>query len=182
MCRRRRNPSLIRAKYVSHCRHLPQIDSSCPVFSWRTTLSASLFNTSPRLSLHSIYADLSSSLLTYAFALSNLARSVVASLGAYERERGISDADRKAKDERLNFAVTLLCRASGLFSHISDQVLVSWDKKRAADPTPTDVNRPPDLSREVNAALAKWVLSISRPIHIINLTKHRLFLILIEWH
>jgi hypothetical protein len=87
--------------------------------------------------------------------LSNLARSVVASLGAYERERGISDVERKAKDEKLNFAVTLLCRASGLFSHIGEHVLLDWDKHRAENPTATDVGRPPDLSREVNAALAK---------------------------
>jgi hypothetical protein len=131
------------------------IDSSFPVFSWRTTLSANLFNTSPRLSIPSLYADLSFSLLTYAFALSNLARSVVASLGAYERERGISDIERKAKDEKLNFSVTLLCRASGLFSHISEQVLLDWDKHRAANYTVADIGRPPDLSREVNAALAK---------------------------
>ena len=125
------------------------------MFSWRTTLSANLFNTSPRLSLPSLHADLSSSLVTYAFALSNLARSVVGSLGAYERERGISDVERKAKDEKLNFAVTLLCRASGLFSHISEQVLLDWDKNSTADPTAKDVNRPPDLSKEVNAALSK---------------------------
>lgn len=131
------------------------IDSSFPVFSWRTTLSANLFNTSPRLSIPSLYADLSFSLLTYAFALSNLARSIVASLGTYERERGISDIERKAKDEKLNFSVTLLCRASGLFSHISEQVLLDWDKHRAANLTVADVGRPPDLSREVNAALAK---------------------------
>lgn len=125
------------------------------VFSWRTTLSAHLFNNSPRLNLPSLYADLSSSLLTYAFALSNLARSMVAALGAYERERGISDVERKAKDEKLNFAVTLLCRASGLFSHISEQVLSDWDKHQALQPDGPNLVRPPDLSREVNAALAK---------------------------
>ena len=131
------------------------IDSSFLVFSWRTTLSANLFNTSPRLTIPSLYADLSFSLLTYAFALSNLARSVVASLGTYERERGISDIERKAKDEKLNFSVTLLCRASGLFSQISEQVLLDWDKHHAANSTVADAGRPPDLSREVNAALAK---------------------------
>lgn len=125
------------------------------MFSWRTTLSANFFNASPRLSLPSLYAELSFSLLTYAFAISNLARSVVTSLGVYEWERGISDVERKAKDEKLNFAVTLLCRASGLFSHISEQVLLDWDRQRAAEPATADVSRPPDLSREVNSALAK---------------------------
>lgn len=125
------------------------------MFSWRTTLSSHLFHSSPRLNLPSLYADLSSSLLTYAFSLSNLARSIVASLGAYERERGISDVERKAKDDKLNFAVTLLCRASGLFSHISEQVLVDWDKQSTGDDQSSSI-RPPDLSREVNAALAKY--------------------------
>jgi hypothetical protein len=73
----------------------------------------------------------------------------------YEWERGISDVERKAKDEKLNFAVTLLCRASGLFSHISEQVLLDWDRQRAVEPTTAEVSRPPDLSREVNSALAK---------------------------
>lgn len=124
-------------------------------FSWRTTLSANLFNTSPRLQLPTLFAEIASSLLTYAFALSNLARSSVASLGAYERERGISDIERKAKDEKLNFAVTLLCKASGIFSHISEDVLVDWDKSISQSTSP-DTARPPDLSREVNAALAKY--------------------------
>lgn len=117
-------------------------------------MSANLFNTSPRLSLPTLFADSAYSLLTYAFALSNLARSSVASLGAYERERGISDIERKAKDEKLNFAVTMLCRASGLFFHISEKILVDWDRSIAQSTAP-DTGRPPDLSREVNAALAK---------------------------
>jgi hypothetical protein len=90
------------------------------------------------------------SLLTYSFVLSNLARSVVASLGNYEYERAISDAERKAKDEKLNFAVTLLCRASGVLTYISDSVLLIWSKDEHKF-------RPPDLSREVTSALAKCV-------------------------
>jgi hypothetical protein len=134
--------------------------SSRPVFSWRTTLSSTLFNTSPRLSLLSLHADLASCLLTYAFSLSNLARSSVASLGAYEYERGISEVERKQKDEKLNFAVTLLCRASGIFSHLADSILPEWDRRLSekilVDKGPS-TNRPPDLSREVNNALAKFV-------------------------
>ena len=89
-------------------------------------------------------------LLTYAFALSNLARSSVASLGSYEYERATSDSERKAKDEKLNFSVTLLCRASGVYTYISDTVLVDWQKYRGPDKVV-----PPDLTTEVTTALAK---------------------------
>lgn len=147
------------------------------VFSWRTTLSANIFHTSPRLNLPSLYAELASTLLTYAFALSNLARSSVSSLGQYERERGISDIERKAKDEKLNFAVSLLCRASGIFSHISERVLVDWDKHDLSTTASTSnvSSRPPDLSREVTSALAKYVLP-----HIIEHPK--LMALCLGWH
>ncbi|KAJ7205913.1 BRO1 domain-containing protein [Mycena haematopus] len=128
-----------------------------PTFSWRTTLSANLFNTSPRLSLPSLHADFAYSLLTYAFALSNLARSKVSSLGTYEHDRAISDADRKAKDNQLNVAADLLCRASGIFSYISETVLVDWES--ASSTASTAFTKPPDLSREVNNALAKSSLA-----------------------
>ncbi|KAK7048199.1 BRO1 domain-containing protein [Favolaschia claudopus] len=127
-----------------------------PVFSWRTTLSANLFNTSPRLSLPSLNADFAYSLLTYAFALSNRARSKVSGLGAYERDRAISDADRKAKDNELAVAVDLFCRASGIFSYIGETVLVDWENSIQAS---TAFTKPPDLSREVNNALAKSSLA-----------------------
>ncbi|KII92563.1 hypothetical protein PLICRDRAFT_134270 [Plicaturopsis crispa FD-325 SS-3] len=129
--------------------------ASEPVFSWRTTLSANMFNTSPRLSIPSLHAELIFTELTYAFALSNLARSVVTSLGIYERERAISDIERKAKDEKLNFAVTLLCRASGMFQHVSETVIPAWDKQGSRDTAP----RPPEVRKEVNSALAKLALA-----------------------
>ncbi|KAG2089843.1 BRO1 domain-containing protein [Suillus discolor] len=124
-----------------------------PQFSWRTTLSAHLFHMSPRVALASLHADLASSLLTYAFALSNFARVTVASLGSYEYDRAISEIERKAKDEKLNFAVTMLCRASGIFTYVSEKVLLDWDKGEGASV------RPPDLRKEVNAALAKMALA-----------------------
>ncbi|EGN99751.1 hypothetical protein SERLA73DRAFT_88380 [Serpula lacrymans var. lacrymans S7.3] len=131
-----------------------------PIFSWRTTLSANInpLNTSPRLSIPSLYADLAFSLLTYAFALSNLAYSIVNSLGNYERERAISDIERKTKDEKLNFAVTLLCRAAGIFSYLSDSVLLDWSKIEARN-TGNVTARPPDMHKEVNAALAKLAIA-----------------------
>ncbi|KAI0292709.1 hypothetical protein B0F90DRAFT_1768352 [Multifurca ochricompacta] len=128
------------------------IQTQEPIFSWRTTLSAHLFNNSPRLSLPTLPAELVFTLLTYGFALSNLARLNVAALGTYERERGISDVERRAKDEKLGFAVTLLCRASGLFEHISTTVLSaaeqtsSWQNGRS---------RPPEMTKEVASALSK---------------------------
>lgn len=125
-----------------------------PQFSWRTTLSAHLFHTSPRIALVSLHADLASSLLTYAFALSNFACVTVASLGSYEYDRAISEIERKAKDEKLNFAVTMLCRASGIFTYVSEKVLLDWDKAGEGAS-----GRPPDLSKEVNVALAKMALA-----------------------
>jgi hypothetical protein len=139
--------------YLTRYLHRRYIYSSyllpIPVFSWRTTLSANIFNTSPRLNVPTLHADLASSLLVYAFALSNLARGVVMALGGYEHERGISDAERRAKDEKLNFAVTLLCRASGVFSCVSETVLLAWDSENE------NVGRPLDLNRDVNNALSK---------------------------
>lgn len=120
------------------------------VFSWRSTLSASLFNSSPRQSVPSLHADLAFTLLTYGFAFSNLARSTVAALGRYEYDRTISETSRKMKDEKLNFAVQLLCRASGVFKYLSDSVLPAWDQ---CD-TPSQV-RPPDVTQEVTNALSK---------------------------
>ncbi|KAJ7594447.1 BRO1 domain-containing protein [Mycena floridula] len=128
-----------------------------PVFSWRTTLSANVFNTSQRLNVPNLQAEHAFSLLTYAFALSNLARSIVASLGAYEHDRAISNADRKAKDVRVNQAVAFLCKASGIFRYISDTVLPEWEKTKES--WPPNFNRPPDLSREVNHALSKMALA-----------------------
>ncbi|KAF8971099.1 BRO1-like domain-containing protein [Flammula alnicola] len=127
-----------------------------PTFSWRTTLTANLFHSSPRLEVPGLHADYSFSLLTYAFALSNLAQSIVTSVGIYEHDRAISDADRKAKDEKLNVAVDFLCRASGIFTFISDTVLPEWETNRTSPP---GFQRPPDLSRETNCALAKMSLA-----------------------
>ncbi|KAF4620946.1 hypothetical protein D9613_000321 [Agrocybe pediades] len=123
-----------------------------PTFSWRITLTESGFRDSPRMDLPGLHAEYSFVLLTYAFALSNLAHSIVTSVGEYEKDRAISDAERKAKDERLNVAGDFLCRASGIFTHISDIVLSEWQTSRA-------FKRPPDLSKEVTSALARLSLA-----------------------
>ncbi|KAJ8521833.1 hypothetical protein ONZ45_g1512 [Pleurotus djamor] len=96
-------------------------------------------------------------ILTYAFAVCNLARSSVKTLGLYEHDRTISDSERKAKDEKLNLAVNLLMKASGMFSYISQTALLEWDNSR--DGGTNGLPKPPDLSRVVNDALEKYVKS-----------------------
>jgi hypothetical protein len=90
--------------------------------------------------------------LTYGFALCNLAYTIVSSVGIYEHDRTISDAERKSKEDHLNVAVDFLCRASGVFTYIGEIVLLEWDAKKSL---PTKFHKPPDISREVNNALAK---------------------------
>lgn len=87
-------------------------------------------------------------------ALSNLSHSIITSLGAYEFERAISEKEKRDKDKQLNYGVTLLCRASGVFSMTSEVILGELDNVGNGSWV-----RPPDLSREVNAALAKSALS-----------------------
>ena len=85
---------------------------------------------------------------------------MVHSLGRYETERAISDAERKAKDERLAFAVTLLCKASGLYEFIGKECIAEWDKERArVAALGMSCPRPPDISREVVIGLSKCVQS-----------------------
>ena len=127
------------------------------VFSWRTTLSSTLFHTQPRLALPTLSTDLIFTSLTYAFALSNLSRAVVDSLGSYEIQRAILDAERKTKDERLGFAVTLLCRAAGVFEWIAKEGITRWEseRERLARHGGGWISRPPDFSKEVVVALSK---------------------------
>ncbi|KAI0633225.1 BRO1 domain-containing protein [Trametes polyzona] len=131
-----------------------------PVFSWRTTLSANLFHNSPRINIPTFSTELIFSSLTYAFSISNLARAVVHALGRYETERAISDTERKAKDEKLAFAVTLLCKAAGLYEHIGKECLAEWERERARVVSlGMTCPRPPDLSREVIIGLSKMALA-----------------------
>ena len=145
-----RNP--VRLMYPTNVAQTP----ISTVFSWRTTLSSNIFHSSPRLSIPSLPTELAFTLLTYGFALSNLSRSVVASLGTYETERAISDADRKTKDERLQFAVTLLCKAAGVFDYIATDLLSEWDVARDRIlANGMTCPRPPDLTREVLKGISK---------------------------
>ncbi|KAF8843047.1 hypothetical protein BDN67DRAFT_964942 [Paxillus ammoniavirescens] len=153
-----------------------------PEFSWRTTLSSTLFHTSPRLRLPSLHADLASTLLTYSMALSNFSHSVVSSLGAYEYERAISEKERKEKDERLNFGVLLLCRASGIYTAIGEGVLGELERSLSARGSAEGSRggrggwvRPPDLGKEVNAALAKMALADAQTLAIRKLLSKAAF-------
>ncbi|TFK70627.1 hypothetical protein BDN72DRAFT_529482 [Pluteus cervinus] len=128
-----------------------------PTFSWRTTLSANFLHNSPRLSLPSLHADYAFTLLTRAFATANLARVTVLSLGSYEFDRAISDAERKRKDESLNVAVDWLRTAGGIFSFVADTLLPEWETNRGGGTL--GLSKPPELSREVNSALAKMSLA-----------------------
>ncbi|KAH9935779.1 BRO1 domain-containing protein [Fomitopsis serialis] len=147
-----------------------------PIFSWRTTLSSSIFHNSPRISIPTLSTEVIFTLLTYAFAFSNLSRTVVHSLGAYERERAISDAERRAKDEKLQFAVTLLCKASGVFEYIAKDCIQEWERERervvAAGLT---CPRPPDLTREVVVGLSKMALADAQTLAIRKLLSRAAF-------
>ncbi|KAF8520481.1 hypothetical protein BU17DRAFT_46560 [Hysterangium stoloniferum] len=129
-------------------------ETQTPVFSWRTTLSSNIFQSSPRIPVRGLAAELSFSLLTYAFALSNLARSTVISLGDYEHERHISDADRQSKDAKLNFAVNLLQRASSVYLHVADVVLPQCNMANVEAS-----KRVPDMNKDVVTALSHLALA-----------------------
>ena len=101
-----------------------------------------------------LHADYAFTLLTYAFALSNLAYTIVASIGNYEQDRSITDAERQAKEDKLNIAVDFLCRASGIFSFLSEKVLPEWETSRISPP---NLHRPADLTREVSSSIARFV-------------------------
>ena len=116
-------------------------------------MSSNLFNASPRQSISSLLADLAFTLLTYASTLSNLARTNVVILGNYEYLRTTAELERQNKDERLQSAVMLLRKASGVFKHLSEVVIPEWE--RATTPGPG--NKPPEMTQEVTSALSKYV-------------------------
>jgi hypothetical protein len=101
-------------------------------------------------------AELALVLLTYGAALANLARASAGSAGRFEHSATLAEAERKAGDDKLAFAVTLLCRASGVFQHVGDAIVGRWEAAVSAlSDLPMPIIRPPELSREVALALAK---------------------------
>lgn len=89
-------------------------------------------------------------------------------MGMYEFERGLSDTERKAKDERLGFAVTLLCKVAGVYEYIAKHVVSDWEAAREhAIASGMNCPYPPDLSREVLIGLSKYVvILIGHPLHL----------------
>ncbi|KAK0567947.1 hypothetical protein OC844_000037 [Tilletia horrida] len=141
-----------------------------PEFAWRTAFSASssplriaaaaaaaaaAAGAPPRIAIRSIHYELASVLLLSATALSNLATSIIAALGtAYERDRSLSDTQRRAKDDKLKTAADLLCRASGIFDYLASSFIPSWENAVGRiDP------RPPETTQELARALAKLSLA-----------------------
>lgn len=98
--------------------------------------------------------------MTLALSLSNTATATMTSLGAYERSRETSDRERKVADEKLNLAAQTLCRASGVFGYLSNTTIPNWE---AGVGQAAVKGRPPELTREATAGLAKSVSSLSSP-------------------
>lgn len=88
-------------------------------------------------------------------------------LGNYERERTITDAQRKIKDDKLNFAVELFKRSAGIFAYVAENVIPQWERSLAesseGQPS-THTVRPVDLSKELVSGLSKYVYSLPDPI------------------
>ncbi|KAH9816232.1 hypothetical protein DFH28DRAFT_966506 [Melampsora americana] len=126
------------------------------VFSWRSTLSSRRRKSAPRISLSSFHFELASVLLTLAFAHSNTAETIIASIGQYELG---SEVDRRAGDEKLTTAVDALCRASGIFDYLSSQTIPNWEASQPEGGRLLRQSRPPELSSEITAGLAKVSLA-----------------------
>jgi hypothetical protein len=114
-----------------------------PEFSWRSTLSSA--TNPPRIPFHALSAEIIFTHLTHAQAQSNIAGTIVDSLGSYEHQAHLSEIERNAMDKRLNNAVAMLCAASGELAYLA---------QLNPDPVPGPKS-PPDLSRDVLTALSK---------------------------
>ncbi|KAF9653964.1 hypothetical protein BDM02DRAFT_3086206 [Thelephora ganbajun] len=142
---------------IAACRDSDElVPRSNPDFSWKPTLSSSFLHSPSKLSFAALSAEMAFSILTYGYCLSNLAHCVVISLGDYEYDRAIMGTELKAKDERLNFAVTLLCKASGIFEYVAKTVLGKWEQEKHT--IKKDYTNPPELSREVTIGLSRMAL------------------------
>jgi len=124
-----------------------------PVFSWRSTLSASSLKKG-RVAISSFRYELAFVLLTYALALSNSATVAVQALGTYERDASVSEAQRKRMDEQVNAAAETLCRAAGVLKYLSETVIPDWEAL-----TPDLRERPPEVTGDVTLALSKVCLA-----------------------
>ncbi|KIY68896.1 hypothetical protein CYLTODRAFT_350629 [Cylindrobasidium torrendii FP15055 ss-10] len=143
-----------------------------PVFSWRSTLSTHLLSTSsPRVSLPSLHADYVSVLLSYAYALSNLAWTSASSASSSSSQASAASqtSSTATPDEKLTHAVTFLCRASGVFASIAGSALPEWAGSRTGGLV--GLALPVDYTTEVAEALAKIALADAQ-----SLAIHKLLL------
>lgn len=95
---------------------------------------------------------MASVLLTLAYAHSNNAHTIASSIGQYEFG---SEVDRRVGDEKLSSAADALCRASGIFEYLSRHAIPAWEASQPENGRLLRQMRPPELSSEVTAGLAK---------------------------
>ncbi|KAM0787598.1 hypothetical protein ACM66B_003666 [Microbotryomycetes sp. NB124-2] len=123
-----------------------------PVFIWKSSLSSqALKKPTQRIQLVSLHAELAATLLAHAICLANHAAVLVSSLGAYETSSTVSTSALKAHDETVNVAADMLCRASGVLTHLAEVVIPRWETAVGEEWR----RRPVEFTREVATALAK---------------------------
>lgn len=121
-------------------------------FSWKDTLAAF----PSKVTLPGMHFELLYVLLVSGKAASNLAASLVASVGDYEQtEAATLDTEaRKKKEERLRFAADLYCRAAGTFDYAGSHVVREWENE--IGPTRLgELGRSAESTREMCLALSR---------------------------
>ncbi|KAK9761375.1 hypothetical protein K7432_013774 [Basidiobolus ranarum] len=99
----------------------------------------------PKVTCQSIYYELAYTLLTYGFVLSNWATYI------FQNEVKLNQDETK-----LNTAAELLCKASGVFNYISENICPKWNSPE----------KPIDCTREAITALARVTLADAQSIAI----------------
>ncbi|CAG8793485.1 32059_t:CDS:2, partial [Racocetra persica] len=107
--------------------------------SWRCTLSDSVLK-KKRVTCRGIYYELIFTLMTYGYACSDWASSII------EKESQKDEIDNKLKQ-----AADILRKASGVFAYISEKICPKWNK-----PPPS---RPPDVLTEISSSISKIALA-----------------------
>jgi hypothetical protein len=107
-----------------------------------------------KLTLLTIYShfELTATLLSYGICLANSAAVLVSSLGSYEISSSVSSSAITTHDETVNQAADVLCRASGIFSHLAQTVIPRWE---AAVGIESLRSRPIEFTRDAATALSK---------------------------
>lgn len=118
-----------------------------PTFTWRSILVPGT-----QVQVCGLAGELSAMHVLYGIALSNEAAAMVDALGAYEVDRSLSTAERRARDERLKVATDLLSRASGVLDHAGTHVLPAYERTAPAA-------RPLELTASGLQALSRTVLA-----------------------